>query len=111
MTAPRAGQPATFEGGVAVVREVLSRRYGVSLDNFEMYDGIGLSRANRIPARTLVEILDLLTEKRYEYRLSLIHDGLQVAGEAGSSSARSEAASTTRTRSVPSARCTQRPAP
>ena len=82
MTALRAGQPATFEGGVAV-----------------------------IPARTLAEILDLLTEKRYEYRLSLIRDGLQVAGEAGSSSARSEAASTTRTRSVPSARCTQGPAP
>jgi serine-type D-Ala-D-Ala carboxypeptidase/endopeptidase (penicillin-binding protein 4) len=53
MTALRAGQPATFEGGTAVVREVLSRRYGVSLENFEMYDGSGLYRANRIPARTL----------------------------------------------------------
>lgn len=84
MTALRAGQPATFEGGVAVVREVLSRRYGVSLENFDMYDGSGLSRANRIPARTLAEILDLLTEKRYEYRLTLIRDGLPVAGEAGS---------------------------
>ncbi len=64
MTALRAGQPATFEGGTAVVRDVLSLRYGVSLENFEMYDGSGLSRANRIPARTLAEILDLLTEKR-----------------------------------------------
>lgn len=85
MTALGAGQPATFEGGTTVVRDVLSRRYGVSLENFEMYDGSGLSRAaNRIPARTLAEILDLLTEKRYEYRLSSIRDGLPIAGEAGS---------------------------
>lgn len=84
MTALRAGQPATFEGGTAVVRDVLSRQYGVSLENFEMYDGSGLSRANRIPARTLAEILDLLTEKRYEHRLISIRDGLPVAGEAGS---------------------------
>ncbi|MFJ7041897.1 D-alanyl-D-alanine carboxypeptidase/D-alanyl-D-alanine-endopeptidase [Streptomyces sp. NPDC101112] len=84
MTALGAGQPATFEGGTTVVRDVLSRRYGVSLENFQMYDGSGLSRANRIPARTLAEILDLLTEKRYEHRLSSIRDGLPVAGEAGS---------------------------
>ncbi len=83
MTALRAGQPATFEGGTTVVRDVLSR-YGVSLENFEMYDGSGLSRANRIPARTLAEILDLLTEKRFEYLLSSIRDGLPVAGEADS---------------------------
>ncbi|WP_217211429.1 D-alanyl-D-alanine carboxypeptidase/D-alanyl-D-alanine-endopeptidase [Streptomyces sp. AC550_RSS872] len=84
MTALRAGQPATFEGGTAVVRDVLSRKYGVSLENFEIHDGSGLSRANRIPAQTLAEILDLLTEERYEYRLSSIRDGLPVAGEAGS---------------------------
>ena len=84
MTALRAGQPATFEGGTAVVRDVLSQRYGVSLENFEMYDGSGLSRANRIPARTLAEILDLLTEKRYENQLISIRDGLPVAGQAGS---------------------------
>ncbi|MDQ0934870.1 D-alanyl-D-alanine carboxypeptidase/D-alanyl-D-alanine endopeptidase [Streptomyces turgidiscabies] len=84
MTALGAGQPATFEGGTAVVRDVLSQRYGVSLENFEMYDGSGLSRDTRIPARTLAEILDLLTEKRYEDRLSSIRDGLPVAGEAGS---------------------------
>jgi D-alanyl-D-alanine carboxypeptidase/D-alanyl-D-alanine-endopeptidase (penicillin-binding protein 4) len=84
MTALRAGRPATFEGGTAVVRDVLSRRYGLSLENFEMYDGSGLSRANRIPARTLAEILDLLTDKRHEHPLSSIRDGLPVAGEAGS---------------------------
>ncbi|MER5428448.1 D-alanyl-D-alanine carboxypeptidase/D-alanyl-D-alanine-endopeptidase [Streptomyces sp. NPDC002588] len=84
MTALGAGQPATFEGGTTVVRQVLSEKYGVSLDNFEIYDGSGLSRANRIPAATLAEILELLTLPQYEDTLSSILDGLPVSGEAGS---------------------------
>ncbi|MCZ9337235.1 D-alanyl-D-alanine carboxypeptidase, partial [Streptomyces sp. TRM76130] len=52
MTAVEMGEPATFEGGVGLVRQVLSS-YGISLDDFEMYDGSGLSRADRIPAVTL----------------------------------------------------------
>lgn len=83
-TALGAGRPATFEGGTEVVRQVLSLRYGVSLDHFEIYDGSGLSRANRIPAATLAEILELLTEPRYARTLDSIRDGLPVAGEAGS---------------------------
>ncbi|MET7654814.1 MULTISPECIES: D-alanyl-D-alanine carboxypeptidase/D-alanyl-D-alanine-endopeptidase [unclassified Streptomyces] len=84
MTALGAGRPATFEGGTEVVRQVLSVRYGVSLDNFEIHDGSGLSRANRIPAATLAEILELLTESRYSATLRSILDGLPVSGEAGS---------------------------
>ena len=83
-TALAAGRPATFEGGTEVVRQVLSLQYGVSLDHFEIYDGSGLSRANRIPAATLAEILELLTEPRYDRTLGSIRDGLPVAGEAGS---------------------------
>ncbi|MEU6351222.1 D-alanyl-D-alanine carboxypeptidase/D-alanyl-D-alanine-endopeptidase [Streptomyces sp. NPDC047072] len=84
MTALAAGRPATFDGGTAVVREVLSQTYGVSLDNYEIYDGSGLSRANRIPAAALAEILELLTEPRYVDTLGSILDGLPVSGEAGS---------------------------
>ncbi|GGR95025.1 peptidase S13 [Streptomyces humidus] len=83
-TALATGRPATFEGGTEVVRQVLSLRYGVSLDHFEIYDGSGLSRANRIPAATLAEILELLTEPRYARTLGSIREGLPVAGEAGS---------------------------
>ncbi|MET7487226.1 D-alanyl-D-alanine carboxypeptidase/D-alanyl-D-alanine-endopeptidase [Streptomyces sp. NPDC005538] len=83
MTALGAGRPATFEDGTAVVREVLSHTYGVSLDNFGMYDGSGLSRSTRIPARTLADILDLTTDPRYRRTLKYIADGLPVAGEAG----------------------------
>ncbi|MBI0298212.1 D-alanyl-D-alanine carboxypeptidase/D-alanyl-D-alanine-endopeptidase [Streptomyces sp. PRKS01-29] len=84
MTALGAGRPATFEDGTAVVRDVLSRRYGVSMANFAMYDGSGLSRADRIPARTVADILDLLTDPRYRGLLRSIDEGLPVAGEAGS---------------------------
>lgn len=83
-TALAAGRPATFEGGTDVVRQVLSTRYGVPLDNFVIHDGSGLSRANRIPAATLAEILELLTQPRNSATLGSILDGLPVSGEAGS---------------------------
>ncbi|MFJ9627354.1 D-alanyl-D-alanine carboxypeptidase/D-alanyl-D-alanine-endopeptidase [Streptomyces sp. NPDC101175] len=82
MTALGAGRQATFEDGTAVVREVLSR-YGVSLDNFEIHDGSGLSRADRIPAQTIADILDVADDPRYAQTLKSIIDGLPVAGEAG----------------------------
>ncbi|MGW4598649.1 D-alanyl-D-alanine carboxypeptidase/D-alanyl-D-alanine endopeptidase [Streptomyces sp. NPDC004457] len=84
MTALGAGRPATFEGGTEVVRHVLSHHYGVSLDNFVVHDGSGLSRTDRIPAATLAQILELLTEPRYAHTLRSVLDGLPVAGEAGS---------------------------
>lgn len=76
MTALGAGRPATFEGGSEVVLQVLSRVYGVWLDNFELHDGSGLSRADRIPAATLAQ--------RYAHALGSVLDGLPVSGEAGS---------------------------
>ncbi|RSN50691.1 D-alanyl-D-alanine carboxypeptidase/D-alanyl-D-alanine-endopeptidase [Streptomyces sp. WAC 04229] len=81
MSAVELGKPATFESGAALVRQVLSS-YGVSLDNFEMYDGSGLSRADRIPAATLAQLLDAITESP---ALGSILEGLPVAGEAGAS--------------------------
>ncbi|MER5525746.1 D-alanyl-D-alanine carboxypeptidase/D-alanyl-D-alanine-endopeptidase [Streptomyces sp. NPDC002677] len=82
-TALAAGRPATFEDGTAVVRQILGR-YGVSLDNFEVYDGSGLSRANRIPAQTIADLLDLADDPANSQTLKYIVDGLPVAGEAGS---------------------------
>ncbi|MEU8601317.1 D-alanyl-D-alanine carboxypeptidase/D-alanyl-D-alanine endopeptidase [Streptomyces parvulus] len=81
MSAVELGRPATFEGGAALVRQVLSS-YGISLDNFVMHDGSGLSRADRIPAATLAQLLDAVTESP---ALGSILDGLPVAGEAGAS--------------------------
>ncbi|MFF4398196.1 D-alanyl-D-alanine carboxypeptidase/D-alanyl-D-alanine-endopeptidase [Streptomyces sp. NPDC001480] len=83
MTALASGRPATFEGGTAAVRTVLTH-YGVSLDHFVIHDGSGLSRANRIPARTLADILDVAADPRHSSTLKYVVDGLPVAGEAGS---------------------------
>ncbi|MFF7551655.1 D-alanyl-D-alanine carboxypeptidase/D-alanyl-D-alanine-endopeptidase [Streptomyces olivaceus] len=81
MSAVELGKPGTFESGTALVRQVLSS-YGISLDNFEMHDGSGLSRDDRIPAATLAQLLDSITESP---ALSSILEGLPVAGEAGAS--------------------------
>ena len=81
-TAIQAGQPATFEGGTAAVRQVLER-YGVPLGNDVLHDGSGLSRATRIPAATIAAILDNATEPRNQYTLGPILEGLPVAGEVG----------------------------
>ncbi|MEU9158043.1 D-alanyl-D-alanine carboxypeptidase/D-alanyl-D-alanine-endopeptidase [Streptomyces sp. NPDC048417] len=82
-TALAAGRPATFEDGTAVVRQILGQ-YGVSLDNFVIHDGSGLSRANRIPAQTIADLLDLADDPANSQTLKYIVDGLPVAGEAGS---------------------------
>ncbi|WP_217145131.1 D-alanyl-D-alanine carboxypeptidase/D-alanyl-D-alanine-endopeptidase [Streptomyces sp. AC627_RSS907] len=81
MTAVELGEPGTFEAGTALVRQVLSS-YGISLDNFEIHDGSGLSRADRIPAATLAQLLDAITESP---ALGSILEGLPVSGEAGAS--------------------------
>ncbi|MFE7274206.1 D-alanyl-D-alanine carboxypeptidase/D-alanyl-D-alanine-endopeptidase [Streptomyces sp. NPDC057623] len=82
LTALGAGRSATFEDGTAVVRDILTK-YGVSLDDFEMYDGSGLSRATRIPARTIADILDVADDSKNAQTLKYIVDGLPVSGEAG----------------------------
>ncbi|MFG2591005.1 D-alanyl-D-alanine carboxypeptidase/D-alanyl-D-alanine-endopeptidase [Streptomyces sp. NPDC048438] len=77
------GRAATYEGGTAAVRDVLTGWYGISVSNFEIHDGSGLSRSNRITAQTVAEILDLTTDPRHT-KLKSISEGLPVAGEAGS---------------------------
>ncbi|MFI6124491.1 D-alanyl-D-alanine carboxypeptidase/D-alanyl-D-alanine-endopeptidase [Streptomyces sp. NPDC051064] len=77
------GRAATYEGGTAAVRDVLTGWYGISVSNFEIHDGSGLSRSNRITAQTVAEILDLTTDPRHT-RLKSVSEGLPVAGEAGS---------------------------
>ncbi|MBM4791296.1 D-alanyl-D-alanine carboxypeptidase/D-alanyl-D-alanine-endopeptidase [Streptomyces sioyaensis] len=84
MTALGAGKAPTFTDGTAVVRDVLSHHYGVPLDNVELYDGSGLSRADRIPAATVARLLDLATDPRNKRTLGAIEKGLPIAGEAGS---------------------------
>ncbi|MEU8930834.1 D-alanyl-D-alanine carboxypeptidase/D-alanyl-D-alanine-endopeptidase [Streptomyces sp. NPDC048409] len=81
-TALAAGRPATFEDGTAVVRQILAQ-YGVSPAGLEIHDGSGLSRADRIPAQTIADILDVADTPANSPTLKYIVDGLPVAGEAG----------------------------
>lgn len=82
MTALRTGRHATFEAGAEVVTEVL-RNYGISLENFRLYDGSGLSRDDRISAETVTQTLETDADPRYRMILQPVIDGLPVAGEAG----------------------------
>ena len=85
MTALGAGQPATFDDGTAVVRQVLSEHLpGPDLTNFQDYDGSGLSRSDRLSAETISKILGVDSNPLYAPLLQPIMDGLPVAGEAGS---------------------------
>lgn len=84
LTALATGRPATFDGGTGAVRDILTRHYGVSMADVELHDGSGLSRADRIPVRTVADILDLLTDSRHSHTLKSVDEGLPVAGEAGS---------------------------
>lgn len=53
---------------------------GVNTKGLNAIDGSGLSRNNRVSARTIVE---LLSKIRTEPRFQAIHDGLPVSGETG----------------------------
>ncbi|HLL07341.1 MAG TPA: D-alanyl-D-alanine carboxypeptidase/D-alanyl-D-alanine-endopeptidase [Nocardioidaceae bacterium] len=74
------GRPASFTGGVTAVRQVLSR-LGLELSRVRLYDGSGLSRHNRVPLRTLADLLDLATRQQ---ELRPLLTGLPVAGFSGS---------------------------
>ncbi|MBV9025351.1 MAG: D-alanyl-D-alanine carboxypeptidase/D-alanyl-D-alanine-endopeptidase [Streptomycetaceae bacterium] len=83
MTALGAGRHATFKDGTAVVQQVLEH-YGISLENFQLYDGSGLSRSDRISAETLSQLLEVDSSSRYRMTLQPVIDGMPIAGEAGS---------------------------
>ncbi|MFD0630479.1 D-alanyl-D-alanine carboxypeptidase/D-alanyl-D-alanine-endopeptidase [Catenulispora yoronensis] len=75
------GKPATFEGGVAAVREQLGR-LGVGLTGLSVLDGSGLSRDDRISPAFLVSVLSAAAADDHpDLRAALT--GLPVAGLTG----------------------------
>jgi D-alanyl-D-alanine carboxypeptidase/D-alanyl-D-alanine-endopeptidase (penicillin-binding protein 4) len=75
------GKPATFEGGVAAVREQLTR-LGVDLGGLQTVDGSGLSREDRISPAFLVRVLSSAAADGHpDLRAALT--GLPVAGFTG----------------------------
>jgi len=80
------GKPATFAGGADAVRSVVAG-LGVSADGFAMADGSGLSTSDRVHAKALVQLVDLvLGPGRPE--LSSIRQALPVAGFSGTLASR-----------------------
>ena len=73
------GRPGTFADGAASVVSAL-RGLGVDLTGLRLYDGSGLSRADRLTTRTLTS---LLTVAAANPRLSALRLGLPVAGRTG----------------------------
>ncbi len=73
---------ASFDGGERGVEQVLGE-HGVRLGRSVLHDGSGLSRANRIDPRTLIEVLRLATRRDLP-DLRAVLTGLPVAGFSGS---------------------------
>lgn len=82
------GMPASFEGGVAALRKVLSR-IGVDTSGDVMYDGSGLSRADRLSPKTLLSVLEAASSATHP-KLRPVVANLPVAGFTGSLSHRFE---------------------
>ncbi|MFY0407214.1 D-alanyl-D-alanine carboxypeptidase/D-alanyl-D-alanine endopeptidase [Solicola sp. PLA-1-18] len=93
------GRPATFEGGAAAVRAVLTG-LGVPWDGNTVVDGSGLSRDNRVTAASMLTLLGLAgaaptaTEDPQLEAMRGVVSGLPVAGFSGSLGNRFTASST-----------------
>lgn len=76
------GEPASFVGAARAVREVL-RSLGVPTDGARIYDGSGLSRANRLRPATLLAAVRTAADDRHPALRSAVA-ALPVAGFTGS---------------------------
>ncbi|SDD07902.1 D-alanyl-D-alanine carboxypeptidase / D-alanyl-D-alanine-endopeptidase (penicillin-binding protein 4) [Auraticoccus monumenti] len=81
-----AGEPASFEGGEAVVGAVLDE-LGIDDEGRRTRDGSGLSRENRLSSETLTAVVGLALSEEGAALRPLV-TGLPVAGAVGSLSGR-----------------------
>jgi D-alanyl-D-alanine carboxypeptidase/D-alanyl-D-alanine-endopeptidase (penicillin-binding protein 4) len=80
-TAIDRGQPATFAGGAKATRASLSA-LGLGLSGLKLFDGSGLSPANRISPSLLTRLLATAMSSRHP-ELAAVLSGLPVAGVSG----------------------------
>lgn len=81
LVALRMGYAATWSGAAAAQRKVLAG-LGIDLGTSRLYDGSGLSRADRLTARQIVSVLSLALDGSHPKLVPLL-DSLPVAGRTG----------------------------
>ena len=77
-----ADKPASFKGGVKVVKNRLEA-LGVSRKRLTVYDGSGLARDDEVPVQTLVDVLQVAADPQHP-TLRPVVSTLPVAGFTGS---------------------------
>jgi len=80
-TAVATDRPASFTGGVAAVRHVLTR-LGVPMKGVETFDGSGLSRDDRVTLEAMLGVLRVASDQRHP-ELRDVVTRLPVAGFSG----------------------------
>ena len=73
------GNPASAKGLTKTFKEELAK-LSISTSGMVIKDGSGLSRENRVSARTVVELLRAI---RNDPRFAAIYDGLPISGKTG----------------------------
>ena len=73
------GNPASAKGLTKTFKDELAR-LGIGTSGLVIKDGSGLSRENRVSARTVVELLRAI---RNDPRFAAIYDGLPISGKTG----------------------------
>jgi len=68
---------ADIESGTEAVKEYLERN-GTNTNGLMMYDGCGLSRSDAITAKMMVDLLEMLTEKKF---FDSFYNSLAVVGD------------------------------
>lgn len=74
------GKPGTWRSGGLAVRQIISKKAGINLNNSIISDGSGLSRQNLISAATMMQILQYIAEN--DSQLHLI-DMLPISNQDG----------------------------
>lgn len=78
-SARRLGNSTTGKGLTATYKDVLGA-LGISTEGLQIRDGSGLSKANRVSARMIVDLLMLIKK---DSRFESIYKGLPIAGKTG----------------------------
>jgi D-alanyl-D-alanine carboxypeptidase/D-alanyl-D-alanine-endopeptidase (penicillin-binding protein 4) len=81
--------PGSWPGGIAAMRRELEN-LGLAMDHLSFFDGSGLSYANRVPPRSLVEAL-LLGERSFRFGPEFVA-ALPIAAADGTLEERAEGA-------------------